>query len=36
MNEEMRDVIVHEILIPALKRLYELDYDNIRFGTSQM
>lgn len=35
MNEEMRDVIVHEILIPALKRLYELDYDNIRFGVSE-
>ena len=35
MNEEMRDVIVQEILIPSLKRLYAVDYDNIRFGVSE-
>lgn len=31
----MRDIIVHEILIPSLKRLYAVDYDNIHFGVSE-
>lgn len=31
----MREIIVHEILIPSLKRLYAVDYDNIRFGVSE-
>ena len=35
MNEDMRDVIVQEILIPSLKKLYAMDYDNIRFGVSE-
>lgn len=35
MNEEMRDIIVHEILIPSLKKLYAMDCDNIRFGVSE-
>lgn len=35
MNEEMRDIIVYEILIPSLKLLYAMDYDNIRFGVSE-
>ena len=26
----MRDIIIHDILIPSLKRLYQEDYDNIR------
>ena len=35
MDEEMRDIIIHEILIPSLKRLYAMDYDNIYFGVSE-
>ena len=31
----MRDIIVHEILIPSLKRLYAVDYNIIRFGVSE-
>ena len=31
----MRDIIVQEILIKSLTRLYEMDYDNIRFGVSE-
>ena len=31
----MREIIVHEILIPSLKRLYAGDYDNIRYGVSE-
>lgn len=31
----MRDVIINEVLIPSLTRLYETDYDNIRFGVSE-
>ena len=30
-----RDIIIHDILIPSLKRLYQRDYDNIRFGVSE-
>ena len=26
----IRDVIIYDILIPSLKRLYQEDYDNIR------
>ena len=25
-----RDIIINDILIPSLKRLYQEDYDNIR------
>lgn len=25
-----RDIIIHDILIPSFKRLYQEDYDNIR------
>ena len=31
----MRDVILNEVLIPSLRALYEMDYDNIRFGVSE-
>lgn len=31
----MRTIIIHEILIPSLERLYAVDYDNIRFGVSE-
>lgn len=30
-----RNIIIYKILIPALKRLYKVDYDNIRFGVSE-
>ena len=28
----IRDVIIYDILIPSLKRLYQEDYDNIRLA----
>ncbi len=31
----MRDIIIQEILIPSLKKLYSTDYDNIRYGVSE-
>lgn len=31
----MRDIILNEVLIPSLCALYEVDYDNIRFGVSE-
>lgn len=31
----MRDIIIYDILIPSLHRLYEMDYDNIRIGVSE-
>ena len=31
----MRSIIIYEILIPSLKWLYKVDYDNIRFGVSE-
>ena len=30
-----RDIIIDDILIPSLKRLYQEDYDNIRLGVSE-
>ncbi len=30
-----RDIIINDILVPSLKRLYQVDYDNIRFGVSE-
>lgn len=36
MNEDIkRLIIVRDILIPSLQRLYDIDYDNIRFGVSE-
>lgn len=34
-NNRERDIIVSHILIPALQRLYEKDYFNIRIGVSE-
>lgn len=31
----MRNIVIYNILIPALERLYQVDYDNIRFGVSE-
>lgn len=31
----MKEIILYEVLIPALKRLNKVDYDNIRFGVSE-
>ena len=31
----MRNVIINDILIPSLKQLYQVNYDNIRFGVSE-
>lgn len=31
----MKDIILSEILIPSLKRLYQEDYNNIKFGVSE-
>ena len=36
MNDiEKKDIILNGILIPALMKLYQIDYDNIRFGVSE-
>lgn len=32
---QLRDLLVHEILIPSLRRLYEIDYSNIKSGVSE-
>lgn len=31
----MKDIILNQILIPSLQRLYQVDYDNIRFDVSE-
>ena len=31
----MKDIILHDILIPSLKKLYQEDYNNIKFGVSE-
>lgn len=31
----MRSVVINEILIPSLKKLYEMDYNNIKWGVSE-
>ena len=31
----MKEKILYDILIPSLKRLYQVDYDNIRHGVSE-
>ena len=31
----MRDIIIYDIVIPSLQKLYKEDYDNIRFGVSE-
>ena len=30
-----RDIIINDILIPSLKQLYQVDFNNIRFGVSE-
>lgn len=35
MKEEMRDIIIYEVLVPSFIKLYEKDYENIRFGASE-
>ena len=31
----MKDIILHDILIPSLNRLYQEDYNNIKYGVSE-
>ena len=31
----MRDIVIDDILIPSLQKLYKTDYDNIRFDVSE-
>lgn len=31
----MKQILINEILTPAIYRLYQIDYDNIRFGVSE-
>lgn len=31
----MREIVLNEVLIPALRRLYAIDHDNIVFGVSE-
>ena len=35
MIQATNKIIINDILIPSLKRLYQVDYDNIRFGVSE-
>ena len=35
MIEDIRNNIIYDILLPSLCRLYDMDYDNIRFGVSE-
>ena len=35
MSQVTKNIIINDILIPSLKRLYQVDYDNIRFGVSE-
>lgn len=35
MAQVTNNIIINDILIPSLKRLYKVDYDNIRFGVSE-
>jgi hypothetical protein len=34
-NKKERRIIINNILIPSLQRLYEIDFDNIRIGVSE-
>lgn len=34
-DKEKRTIIIYEILVPSLQRLYEMDFDNIRIGVSE-
>lgn len=35
MAQVTNNIIIDDILIPSLKRLYQVDYENIRFGVSE-
>lgn len=35
MSQVTNKIITNDILIPSIKRLYQVDYDNIRFGVSE-
>lgn len=35
MSEEVRNIIIYDIFEPSIYRLYQMDYDNIRFGVSE-
>lgn len=35
MDQVTNNIIINDILIPSLKQLYQVDYDNIRFGVSE-
>lgn len=32
---DMRNIIINDVLIPSLKMLYHIDYNNIRYGVSE-
>lgn len=32
---DIKQILINDILIPAIKCLYQMDYDNIRFGVSE-
>ena len=34
-DQQLREIILQEILFPSLSLLYKVDYDNIRFGVSE-
>lgn len=33
--QELRDIIINNIMIPSLIKLYDIDYNNIKFGVSE-
>lgn len=35
LQRKMKQILINEILLPAIIRLYQVDYDNIRFGVSE-
>lgn len=34
-NERLKNLVINQILIPSLRRLYEMDYVNIQFGVNE-
>ena len=35
MSEDVRNIIIYDILEPSIYRLYQMDFDNIRIGVSE-
>lgn len=35
LQRKMKQILINDILLPAINRLYQVDYDNIRFGVSE-